>query len=186
MGVPARLDKYTKTAKQRNFSRDFLVGWENYETWEEATVGETRAAQRTFEIAEEDIIAYNRACGETDPLMIDPAYAKEHSPTGYVLPHPVFVTTIGFYSLGERGIGTWARTPGARNPQQRIEVVEPFKVGEIITTTVTTTDKFIQRDKPYLQMLLEFHNEKALLKARWWAMLILPRTRAEVARFASA
>ena len=63
---------------------------------------------------------------------------------------------------------------------------EPFKVGEIITTTVTTTDKFIQRDKPYLQMLLEFHNEKALLKARWWAMLILPRTRAEVARFASA
>jgi acyl dehydratase len=186
MAVPARLDKYTKTTKQRHFSRDFLAGWENYETWEEATVGDTGPAQRTFEIAQEDIIAYNRACGETDPLMIDPVHAKKHSPTGSVLPHPVFVTTIGFYSLGEKGLGTWARTPGARNPQQRIEINEPLEVGEIITTTVTTTDKFIQRDKAYLQMLLELHNEKGVLKARWWATLILPRTRADVAEFANA
>jgi acyl dehydratase len=186
MAVPARLDKYTTTVKQRHFSRDFLAGWEKYETWDEATVGDTGPAQRTFEIAEEDIVAYNRACGETDPLMIDPAYAKQHSPTGCVLPHPVFATTIGFYTLGETGIGTWARTPGARNPTQRIEISEPFVVGEIITTTVTTSDKFIQRGKPYLQMLLEFHNEKRVLKGRWWVTLILPRSRADVAAFANA
>jgi acyl dehydratase len=180
------LDKYATTVKQRSFSRDFLAGWENYETWDEATVGETGPAQRTFEVTEEDIIAYNRACGETDPIMVDPVYAKAHSPTGYVLPHPVFATTIGFYTLGERGIGTWARTPGARNPSQRIEIYEPFKVGETITTTVTTSDKFIQREKPYLQMLLEFHNEHKVLKGRWWVSLILPKTRSDVARFANA
>jgi hypothetical protein len=105
--------------------------------------------------------------------MVDPAYARKNSPTGELLQHPVVVTTIAFYSLGEKGIGTWIRTPGARYPQQRIEIIEPFRYGEIITTTATTTDKFTQRDKPYLQMLLEFHNERDALKARWWCSLIL-------------
>src|SRR6266478_1962380 len=128
----------------------------------------------------------NRACGETDPLMVDPEYARNKSPTGELLQHPIFVTTIAFYSLGEKGIGTWIRTPGARNPQQRIEISEPFRYGEIISTTITTADKFVQRGKPYLQMLLEFRNEKGVLKARWWCSLILPATRADVARFANA
>jgi hypothetical protein len=44
----------------------------------------------------------------------------------------------------------------------------------------------MQRGKPYLQMLLEFRNEKNVLKARWWCSLILPATRADVARFAAA
>lgn len=186
MPVPARLDNYIETEKQRHFSRDFLRGWESYETWDEAVVGQTGPAQRTFEITEEDIVSYNRACGETDPLMVDPAYAREHSPTGEVLQHPIFVTTIAFYSLGEKGIGTWIRTPGARNPSQRIEIIEPFRVGEVITTTVTTDDKFVQRGKPYIQMLLDFTNEKGVLKARWWCSLILPKARADVARFANA
>ncbi len=96
------------------------------------------------------------------------------------------MTTIAFYCLGEKGIGTWIRTPGARNPQQRIEIIEPFRYGEIITMTVTTVDKFTQRGKPYLQMLLDFRNPRSVLKARWWCSLILPETRADVARFANA
>jgi acyl dehydratase len=186
MPIPSRLDKYVETEKQRNFSRDFMVGWEAYETWDEATVGQSGPGLRTFEVTEEDILDYNRACGETDPLMVDPEYARRNSPTGELLQHPIFVTTIAFYSLGETGIGTWIRTPGARNPHQRIEIVEPFRYGETITTTVTTSDKFTQRGKPYLQMLLDFHNEKGVLKARWWCSLILPATRADVAGFANA
>ena len=82
MPVPARLDKYIETDKQRHFSRDFMIGWGNYETWEQATVGESGPGMRTFKITEEDIVSYNRACGETDPLMIDPVYARQNSPTG--------------------------------------------------------------------------------------------------------
>ena len=186
MAVPARLDKFVKTEKQRHFPKDFMTGWEDYETWAEATVGQSGPAQRTFVITEEDILDYNKACGEIDPLMVDPDYARKNSPTGELLQHPIFVTTIAFYSLGEKGIGTWIRTPGARNPQQRIEIVEPFKYGEVVTTTVTTSEKFVQRGKPYLQMLLDFHNEKVVLKARWWCSLILPETQADVARFANA
>ncbi len=88
MPVPSRLDRYVETEKQRHFSRDFMVGWEAYETWDEATVGQNGPAQRTFEITEEDILDYNRACGETDPLMIDPDFARKHSPTGELLQHP--------------------------------------------------------------------------------------------------
>ncbi len=152
MSVPARLDSYIETDKQRHFSRDFLAGWTEYETWEQARVGEVAPAQRTFEL----------------------------------LQHPIFVTTIGFYTVGERGIGTWMRTPGARNPGQRIEIFEPFRYGDTITTTVTTQDKFVQRGKPYIQMLLDFRNQADVLKARWWCSLILPATRSDVARFANA
>lgn len=186
MPVPKRLDQYIETEKQRHFPKDFMQGWEAYETWEEATVGQSEPAQRTFLITAGDIVSYNRACGETDPLLVDPEYAAKHSPTGEVLQHPIFVTAIAFYSLGESGIGTWIRTPGARNPHQHIEIFSPFRIGEVITTTVTTHDKFVQRNKHYLQMKLDFHNEKGELRARWLCSLILPPTRADVARFANA
>lgn len=185
MPVPERLNRYIETEKQRNFTRDFLVGWEKYETWEDATVGDSGPASHTFTITEEDIIAYNRACGETDPLFVDGAYARKHSPTGEVLQHPIFITAVVFYSLGATGIGTWIRTPGARNPHQKIDILEPFRYGEVITTTVTTTEKFVQRGKPYLQMLLECRNEWGTLKATWLCSLILPPTRADIARLAS-
>jgi len=186
MAIPERLNQYVETGKQRAFPKDFLAAWESYETWDSAVVGERGAAQRLFEITAEDIVAYNQACGETDPLMVDPDYARVHSPTGELLQHPVFVTAIAFYSLGESGIGTWIRTPGARNPRQRIEILAPFRLGEVITTTVTTNDKFMQRGKPYIEMLLEFHNAQGDLRARWWCSLILPPTRGDVARFANA
>ena len=72
MPVPSRLDRYVETDKQKHFPRDFMVGWEAYETWDQATVGQSGIGQRSFEIREEDILDYNRACGETDPLMVDP------------------------------------------------------------------------------------------------------------------
>ena len=186
MPYPERLNQYIETEKQRFFPKDFLSGWEAYETWDDALVGASGPGQRTFKIAEEDVVSYNRACGESDLLMTDPDYARKHSPTGEVLQHPIFVTAIAFYCLGEQGIGTWIRTPGARNPSQRIEIFEPFRNGETITTTVTTADKFMQRGKPYLQMKLDFKNEKGVLKASWLCSLILPATRADVARFANA
>ena len=186
MSIPQRLNQYIETEKQRHFPKVFLEGWQDYETWDEAQVGQCGPAQRTFLITDEDVVAYNKACGETDPLMTDPAYAVKHSPTGAVLQHPIFVTAIGFYSLGEKGLGTWIRTPGARNPHQHIEVFSPFVNGEVITTMITTHDKFMQRGKPYLQMRLEFLNEKKELKARWMCSLILPPSRADVARFANA
>jgi len=44
MPVPSRLDRYVETEKQRHFSRDFMIGWEQYETWDEAIVGQSGLA----------------------------------------------------------------------------------------------------------------------------------------------
>ncbi len=186
MQVPTRQDQYTETTKQQSFEKDFHLGWEHYETWEEATVGERAPASHTFTVVAEDIVSYNRACGETDPLYTDPEYALEHSPTGEVLQHPIFATTVGFYSVGSSGIGSWMRTPGARNPGQLIEINEPFREGEVITTTVTTRQKFIQRDKHYLTMFMEFHNQDGVLKGTWDCSLILPASKARIAQFVNA
>lgn len=159
MSIPARLNQYLVTEKQRHFPKHFLNGWQSYETCEEATVGASGPAQPTFKIVDQDIVEYNKACGESDSPMIDAAYAREHSPTGEVLQYPIFVTAIAFDALGESGIGTPMRTPGAGNPNQYIESFEPFRSRETITTTVTTADQFVQRNKPYLRMQLDFHNQ---------------------------
>ena len=111
MSVPARLERYIETDKQQHFSRDFMTGWQDYETWEGATVGQSGLGQRSFKITEEDILSYNRACGEVDPLMINPEYARKNSPTGELLQHPIFVTTIAFYSSVRRASALGSALP---------------------------------------------------------------------------
>lgn len=180
-GIP-RLDSLIRTDKQRNFSFDFLSGWENYESWEDVCVGATAVAPVAYVITAEDIIEYNRACGETDPLFVDVDFALKNSPTGELLQHPLFASALPFYCLGNSGIGTWLRMPGARNPYQRIELFEAFKIGEVIDAHVTATDKFIQRNKHYVSMRLEFRNRSGILKAIWHCSLIIPPNREAVGK----
>ncbi|HJL90090.1 MAG TPA: hypothetical protein QF905_07110, partial [Acidimicrobiales bacterium] len=62
----------------------------------------------------------------------------------------------------------------------------PFREGEVITTTVTTRQKFIQRGKHYLTMFMEFHNQDGVLKGTWDCSLILPASKARIAQFVNA
>lgn len=176
-----RLERYATTDKQREFEWDFTAGVERYEVWDEIEIGRSAPAQRTFLVTEEDILAFNRAALETDPMMVDPDDARAH---GGLDPHPLFVVQIAFYCIGT-GIGSWIRSPGARNPGQDIELFSPFRVGELITATVTHWDRWIRRDNHYLQDRVEFHNQDGELKARWFAVLLLPPTRADLDRYAS-
>ncbi|MFW5934165.1 MAG: hypothetical protein ACOCT8_05495 [Actinomycetota bacterium] len=176
-----RLERYATTAKQRGFEWDFTAGVDRYEVWDEIEIGQTAPAQNTFVVAEEDILAFNRAALESDPMLVDPDHARER---GGLEHHPLFVVQVAFYCIGT-GIGSWIRSPGARNPGQDIELFAPFRVGEQITATVTHWDKWIRRDSCYMQDRVEFHNQDGELKARWFAVLLLPPTRAELERFAS-
>jgi hypothetical protein len=92
---------------------------------------------------------------------------------------------VTFYCIGT-GIGSWIRTPGARNPGQRIEMFEDFRPGEVITATITHHDKWIRRDKHYMMDLVELHNQSGVLKAHWYVQLLLPPTRELMAQFADA
>lgn len=181
-----RIDYLFETQKQLAFDRDFLSGWELYDTWDEIEMGRPYSAPNDYVVQEEDLVYYNRALGETDPLLVDPQHAAQHSPTGHVIAHPCFLVALAFHCLGPKGHGTWLRTPAARNPFQEMELYESIFVGERISLTFTPVDRFIRRGKHYITNLNEFRGSANALKAKWWATLILPPTREEIRRYVTA
>lgn len=186
MNNAERLAALASTAKQREFDHDFLAGWEGCVAWEDAPMRQTVIYPDEFIVEEEDVLDYNRALGETDPLFIDPAYAREHSPDGAVLVHPVFITTIAFWLAKQGSPMSWIRTPGARNPFQRIEIKKRIKVGDRLTMLQENSDRFIRRGKPYITTHAILRDQHGTEKAEIWATLILPPTREDVRRFATA
>lgn len=176
-----RLEQYPTTAKQRSFEWDFTKGVENYEVWDEIEIGAKGTGAHTYRIEEEDVVNFNVAALETDPLMIDLDFARANGGLRF---HPLFTVQIAFYCV-DTGIGSWVRSPGARNPGQTIEVFEPYRIGEAITATITHHDKWVRRGSYYMQDKIEFRNEHGTLKTRWFATLLLPKTREDVQRFAS-
>lgn len=181
MAMVERLERFATTEKQRGFDWDFTEGVEAYETWDEIEIGKSGPGAHVFEVKEEDILSFNRSCLETDPALVDPEYAAAH---GGLRQHPLFIVQVVFYCIGT-GIGSWLRSPGARNPGQRIELVEPFVVGERISATITHHDKWIRRDKTYVEDRVDLRNESGVLKATWFTRLIIPPNRAELVRYAS-
>jgi acyl dehydratase len=175
-----RLKQYATTKKQHDFEWDFRQGVERYESWDQVQVGRTGEGMRKFVVEEEDILAFNLSCLETAPMGVDPAYARTR---GGLWQHPLFIVQVVFWCI-DTGIGSWVRSPGARNPGQTIELHEPFSVGETITATITHADKWVRRGKTYIEDRVDLHNEHGTLKASWWTRLIIPPTGAELARYA--
>jgi len=185
--VPAyqkELAKYFKTEKQQQFSTNFFTDAENYEVWDEIDFTNLQEAdgQNTFTIKAEDMKFYAESCLDNNPYMTDEEFAKK-SPYGGLVPHPLFVTTIGFWCVGTKGRGSWNRTPGARNPGQCIEYYENFKVGETIHIKMQPHDRYEKRGKCYLAYKVDMYNQDNVLKASHIATLILPRTRDDIRKF---
>jgi acyl dehydratase len=138
--------------------------------------------ENTFLIQAEDMKAYADGVLDNNHLMIDEEYAN-NSPYGELVPHPLFLVQITFWCIGTKGRGNWIRTPGARNPGQHIELYEPFRVGETIHIKMRPHDRFIKRDKYYLQYKVDFYNQDNVKKAMWILSLILPRTKEDIKKF---
>lgn len=181
-----RIAAMATTTKQREFEHDFLASWEEHVTWEDAPMRQLVELPGEFVVEEEDVLAYNLALGETDPLLVDPDHARAHAPDGTVLVHPIFTTTVAFWLARPGGPMSWIRTPGARNPFQRVSIRDRIKVGDRLRMRQENSDRFVRRGKPYLTTHAFLHDQHGTEKAELWATLILPATAAEVARFATA
>ncbi len=177
-------ERFFRTEKQRQFDTDFFKDAEQYETWDEIDFEsqEEIPGERTFTIKAEDVKFYAEAALDDNPLMNDEEYAK-NSPYGGLVPHPMFLTQMGFWCIGVKGRGNWVRTPGARNPGQHIELYEPFRVGETIRVMMRPHDRYIKRGKYYLQYKADFYNQDAVKKASCIVTLILPKTKADIRKF---
>lgn len=181
-----RLAALATTRKQREFDHDFLASWEGCITWEDAPMRQPAVLPGEFVVEEEDVLAYNRALGETDPLFIDPEYARNFAPGGTVLVHPVFVTAIAFWMTRPGNALSWIKTPGARNPFQHVRVRERIAVGDRLTVIHENSDRFIRRGKPYITAHITLRDQRGVEKVEFWGTLILPPTRDDVRRFATA
>jgi acyl dehydratase len=180
-----RLAAMAHTSKQREYPRDFLATWHDHVTWDRAPMREPVKLPGEFIVEEEDVLAYNRALGETDPLLVDPDYAREHAPGGTVVVHPLFTTSVGFFMAPDTPL-SWTRTPGARNPFQRVEIREPIRIGDRLSLTVENTDRYIRRGKHYLSAHVVMSDQHGAVKAESWATLILPANQDEARAFATA
>lgn len=181
-----RLTVLARTKKQREYARDFVATWRDHVTWDRAPMREPVALPGEFVVEEEDVLAYNQALGETDPLLVDPDYAREHAPGGAVVVHPLFTTSIGFWLAAPGTSLSWTRTPGARNPFQRVVIREPIKIGDRLTLTVENTDRYIRREKHYMSAHVVMSDQHGAVKAESWATLILPANQDEARAFATA
>lgn len=181
-----RFEPLLRTEKQRGYDHDFLAHWEGNEFWDTLTIGERQRHPRTFTVEEEDVLSYNLSVGETHPLYVDPGYARRHAPRGTILAHPVFTTTIAFWFAQPGYQGSWIRTPGARNPFQRIDLRDRIHVGDRISLIHDNHDRFWRRGKGYMTCRLTLVDHEGREKALCHGTLILPSTREEVRRFAEA
>jgi len=177
-------ERFFTTEKQKQFGTDFFQDVEAYEAWDEIDFesDEEILGEQTFLIKAEDMKAYAMGALDDNPLMVDEEYAK-NSAYGELVPHPIFITQIAFWCIGLKGKGNWIRTPGSRNPGQKMEFYEPFRVGETIHIKMKPSDRYIKRDKYYLNYKIDFYNQDNVKKATWILALILPKTKADLKKF---
>lgn len=181
-----RFEHLLTTEKQRTYNREFLDQWESIEVWSSLAVGEKTRHPKTFAIEEEDVLSYNLAVGETHPLYVDREFARRYAPRGTILVHPVFTTTIAFWFAQPPTQGSWIRTPGARNPFQRIDYRERIHIGDKLNMIQENCDRFWRRDKAYMTTKVTLVDQEGREKAECLGTLILPSTREEVRGFATA
>jgi len=186
MDYMQELLKYVKTKKQKIFfdelqKGDFLKEADQYEAWDEVKFDREAICPISYEVTLEDLIDYSEGALDTNPLFVDEAYAKK-SVFGKIIPHPTIATVIEFFCL-RGGMGDWIRTPGSRNPGHRYEFYEPLEVGDVIRIKMKPYDRWIKRQKYYLTYQMDFIDQNDKIKMTHWCTLILPKTRADLARF---
>ena len=180
MAMVERLAQYATAGKQQEFEWDFTKGVEAYETWDEIEVGRSGPGARVFEVAEEDILAFNRSCLETDPMLVDPSTRR---------PTAVCASIGCSWSRGcllhrhrHRQLAAFARGP---QPRSAHRAVEPFRIGERIRATITHRDKWIRRRRTTSRTRSSCTTRTACSRRSGLTRLILPPDRAELVRYAN-
>ncbi len=105
-----------------------------------------------FPVEYDPIIRYCHMVGETDPLFLDPEYAK-NTPHGAVIAPPLFMRTPlnGQYPWLPQAKSHDGRLPTIPTPGDRsigmtteFELLKPVKVGDRITTSQRIADVFLK------------------------------------------
>lgn len=113
-------------------------------------VGESASLTRT--ITEDDVVAFARLTGDTNPLHLDEAYART-TRFGRRIAHGLL--TAGLISAL---LGTELPGPGAIYLEQSLRFLEPVYPGDTITATVEVTA--YREDKGLVTLRTECFNQQ--------------------------
>lgn len=128
-------------------------------------VGDRASLQRT--ISRVDVEAFARLTGDTNPLHLDPAYART-TRFGRPIAHGMFTA-----SLVAALLGTELPGPGAIYLEQQVRFVRPVYIGDTITAKVEVTDYLT--DKGVVTLLTECQNQHGLPVLTGKAVLLIGR-----------
>jgi len=113
--------------------------------WDQIVPGSTRPTHPTTLTAAQ-IIAFARATGETDPIHLDPAYARS-TPDGR-LRAPPGIHAYLLYACTPQD--DWMRTPGTVNAGQAWSYHLPAYEGDVITLSARALDRFIRKGRLFV------------------------------------
>lgn len=111
--------------------------------------------------------AFARLTGDTNPLHLDPAYART-TRFGRPIAHGMFTA-----SLVAALLGTELPGPGAIYLEQQVRFVRPVYIGDTITAKVEVTDYLT--DKGVVTLLTECQNQHGLPVLTGKAVLLIGR-----------
>ena len=122
----------------------------------------------TFEMSAENMVAWAKACGETDPRFIDPRHHDFQA-------HPGFTTHCMSGRVFPKEfpqIGGGFGIDGGK----RVEVRAPIRSGDTLTATTTIADIFEKTGRSgtmiFIVQRMEFRNEaKDLVSTVDWKMI---------------
>jgi len=122
----------------------------------------------TFEMSAESMVAWAKACGETDPRFVDPSHSDFQA-------HPGFTTHCMSGRVFPKEfpqIGGGFGIDGGK----RVEVHAPIRPGETLTATTTIADIFEKTGRSgtmiFIVQRMEFRNEAdQLVSTVDWKMI---------------
>ena len=134
-------------------------------TFEEINIGDTASIIKP--VTKKDIQVFAVMSGDVNPAHVDEEYAK-NSMFKHVIAHGIWTG-----SLVSAVLGTKLPGPGAIYLSQTFKFLKPVGIGDIITATVTVSQKDVEKKKITLDCVCTNQENKKVLIGE--AMVLAPQ-----------
>jgi acyl dehydratase len=124
-----------------------------YYLWDELEIG-CRFPQVEYIVKNQTISEYNEAVQEKNDLFSSKENAQRYGFDSTIAPP----TMAAIYVM--EAFKSIPAPPGGIHAKQRFEFIKPAMAGDLLCTSVVIVDKYIKRNKKYVEMASETFNQE--------------------------
>ncbi|TAK34635.1 MAG: hypothetical protein EPO21_09015 [Chloroflexota bacterium] len=117
-----------------------------YAGWDDVAVG-VPSPPVQFTLTAEVVEKYVQAAEDFNPVYLDERAARAEGWDARIAPPTA--ATIWVIHAAQATLGLRATTPGRIHAKQSYEFHRPARIGDTLTTVITTVDKYIRRERRY-------------------------------------